>query len=107
MPPVAGIFRARSSPVHARVPNRCPAASTVAAMRTTFHDELDQIGTSLVEMSSLAGSAMGRATTALLDADLRLAESVISGDAVINALYRDTEERAFELLARQQPVASD
>jgi phosphate transport system protein len=76
-------------------------------MRTTFHDELDQIGTSLVEMSSLAGSAMGRATTALLDADLKLAESVISGDAVINALYRDTEERAFELLARQQPVASD
>jgi phosphate transport system protein len=76
-------------------------------MRDTFHDELDQIGTSLVEMTRLVGSAMNRATTALLDADLTLAETVISGDEVVDALYHDTEDRAFDLLARQQPVASD
>jgi phosphate transport system protein len=76
-------------------------------MRDTFHDELDQIGTALVEMTNLVGSAMSRATTALLDADLQLAESVIAADAGIDELYRQTEERAFDLLARQQPVAGD
>ncbi|HEV7757160.1 MAG TPA: phosphate signaling complex protein PhoU [Mycobacteriales bacterium] len=76
-------------------------------MRDTFHDELDQIGGALVEMTNLVGSAMSRATTALLDADLNLAESVISADQTIDDLYRQTEERAFDLLARQQPVAGD
>ena len=78
-----------------------------AKMRNTYHEELDAISTSLVEMTNLVGSAMSRATTALLDADLKLAESVIANDEAVDALYRDTEARAFDLLARQQPVASD
>ncbi|HEY0486398.1 MAG TPA: phosphate signaling complex protein PhoU [Mycobacteriales bacterium] len=76
-------------------------------MRDTFHDELDQIGAALVEMTNMVGSAMSRATTALLDGDLELAEKVISADAAVDELYRQTEERAFDLLARQQPVAGD
>jgi phosphate transport system protein len=76
-------------------------------MRDTYHDELDAISASLVEMSNLVGSAMSRATTALLDADLQLAEQVISADDAVDARYRETESRAFDLLARQQPVASD
>ena len=58
-------------------------------------------------MTNLVGSAMSRATTALLDADLQLAEQVITDDEAVDALYRDIEARAFDLLARQQPVASD
>lgn len=76
-------------------------------MRDTYHDELDAISTSLVEMTNMVGSAMSRATTALLDADLTLAEKVIANDESVDALYRDIEQRAFDLLARQQPVASD
>jgi phosphate transport system protein len=76
-------------------------------MRNAYHDELDAISASLVEMANMAGSAMSRATTALLDADLTLAETVISADEQIDQLYRATEERAFDLMARQQPVASD
>jgi phosphate transport system protein len=76
-------------------------------MRDAYHDELDSISDSLVEMANLAGSAMSRATTALLDADLTLAEMVIANDETIDELYRATEERAFDLMARQQPVASD
>lgn len=76
-------------------------------MRDTFHDELDQIGRALVDMSQLVGTAMRRATAALLDADVSLAESVIAGDAQVDALYRAVEERAMDLLARQQPVAGD
>jgi phosphate transport system protein len=76
-------------------------------MRDLFHEELDAIGNQLVEMTRLAGSAMARATTALLDADLNLAESVIEADDLIDDLRRDLESRALDLLARQQPVATD
>ena len=76
-------------------------------MRDQYHDDLDAITHSLVEITRLAGSAINRATQALLDADLQAAESVISGDAAIDQIYTDLEARALDLLARQQPVASD
>jgi phosphate transport system protein len=76
-------------------------------MRDAYHEELDSIGDSLVEMGRLVGSAVGRATTALLDADLKLAESVIAADERVDALQRELENRAIALLARQQPVATD
>ncbi len=37
-------------------------------MRDAYHEELDSIGDGLVEMGRLVGSAIGRATTAILDA---------------------------------------
>jgi phosphate transport system protein len=76
-------------------------------VRDQYHDELDAITQSLVDITRLAGSAINKATQALLDADLQAAESVISGDAAIDELYADVEARALDLLARQQPVASD
>jgi phosphate transport system protein len=76
-------------------------------VRDQYHEELEAITQSLVDITRLAGSAINRATTALLDADLQLAESVITGDLAIDQLYNDIEARALDLLARQQPVASD
>jgi phosphate transport system protein len=76
-------------------------------MRDAYHEELDSIGDGLVEMARQVGSAMGRATTALLDADLELAEGVIAADEKVDRLHHDLENRAIDLLARQQPVATD
>lgn len=76
-------------------------------MRDAFHDELNALTNRLVEMTSLVRSAISRATTALLDADLQLAESVISQDVEVNRLYAEIETSIFELLATQQPVAVD
>ncbi|MBV9487671.1 MAG: phosphate signaling complex protein PhoU [Frankiaceae bacterium] len=76
-------------------------------MRDQYHDDLDAITTSLVDITRLAGSAINNATSALLDADLQAAESVISGDKAIDSLYEQIEANALDLLARQQPVASD
>jgi phosphate transport system protein len=76
-------------------------------MRDAYHEDLDAITDQLVEMAGLVGSMMGRATTALLDADLALAEGVISADDSVDALYAQVEKLALDLLARQQPVASD
>jgi phosphate transport system protein len=76
-------------------------------MRDSFHEDLDRISDQLVQMTHLAGSAMTRATTALLDADLDLAQTVITADEEIDALRQDLDEQAITLLARQQPVATD
>jgi phosphate transport system protein len=76
-------------------------------MRDAFHDDLDAISLSLVEMSQLANTAMVRATKAILEADLALAEEVISEDERIDALHHDLDSRILNLMARQQPVAGD
>ena len=77
------------------------------SLREQFEVDLQSIDDQLVEMTRLVGSAMSRATTALLDADLAIAESVIAADEQIDALHVDLEERALVLIARQAPVATD
>jgi phosphate transport system protein len=76
-------------------------------MVSAFQDQLDTVNGELVQMTRLVGSAMNRATQALLDADLTLAESVIAADAQIDTLASDIEERCFDLIAIQQPESSD
>ncbi|GAB3582092.1 phosphate signaling complex protein PhoU [Calidifontibacter terrae] len=76
-------------------------------MRNAFHDDLDRVSDQLVHMTDLVGTAMQRATKALVDADLALAESVIAADDDIDAVRREVDDLAVDLLARQQPVATD
>ena len=64
---------------------------------------LDVVKGDLIRMTQLVGSAMNRATQALLDADLAMAESVIAADAQIDVLSSDVEEQCFELIARNAP----
>ncbi len=76
-------------------------------MRDLYHDELDDLGKTLIRMTQLVRTAMERATRALLDGDLSGAERVISDDPQVDALREDLEERTFQMIARQQPVATD
>jgi phosphate transport system protein len=76
-------------------------------MRDIFHDELDHIGAEVLEMTHLVARAMERATRALLDANLALADQVIKDDDRIDDLRSDLEDRSFQLIAQQQPVATD
>jgi phosphate transport system protein len=76
-------------------------------MRTAYHDKLDALTAQLGEMCGMAGIAMERATQALLQADLVLAEQVITDHEQISALSARSEETAFVLLALQAPVAGD
>jgi phosphate transport system protein len=73
-------------------------------VRDAFMGELEGIGAALIEMTQLVGSAMARATTALLDADLALAESVIEADRAVDKRRDELDEKAVEILIRQQPV---
>ena len=76
-------------------------------MREGYREELDDINACLVAMANTVGSAISTATTALLDADVALADLVIAGDQHIDATRESIEQRCFTLLARQQPVAGD
>ncbi|OBC16385.1 phosphate transport system regulatory protein PhoU [Mycobacterium sp. 852013-50091_SCH5140682] len=76
-------------------------------MRTQYHEQLDSLTDQLGTMCELAGTAMERATQALLQADLVLAEQVITDHDQISALSTRAEESAFVLLALQAPVAGD
>src|SRR4051812_46644164 len=76
-------------------------------MRDAYHEDLEALTDSLVEMTRLVGGAVGRATQALIDADVQLADQVIAADETVDALRLDIERRAFDILARQQPVATD
>src|SRR3712207_8190849 len=86
---------------------RRPPRSTLFPYTTLFRSELDDINNCLVEMANSVGSAMSKATTALLDADIELANLVIEGDDHIDATRESIEQRCFTLLARQAPVATD
>jgi phosphate transport system protein len=76
-------------------------------MRTAFHAQLEALKTTLGDMCGTAGVAMERATQALLQADLLLAEQVITDHELLLAMRAKLEESAFLLLALQAPVAGD
>src|SRR6201993_237846 len=76
-------------------------------MRTAYHEKLDALTAQLGDLCGMAGVAMERATQALLQADLVLAEQVITDHEQINTMSTRAEEAAFVLLALQAPVAGD
>jgi phosphate transport system protein len=76
-------------------------------MREAYHEQLDDLLADLVQMSQAVSTAVRSSTTALLEADLHLAERVISEDELLDAGQVEIEQRAFSLLARQAPVAGE
>lgn len=76
-------------------------------MREKFQSDLKEIADLLVEMADEVRSAMGRATSALLLSDAEVAEAVIAGDDLVDESYRRVEERVYDVIALQAPVASD
>jgi phosphate transport system protein len=76
-------------------------------MRDQYYEQLDSIVDDLVTLTGTVRRAVASSTTALLDADARLAELVIAGDTAIDEETEAIEERALLLLATQQPVATD
>ena len=76
-------------------------------MRDSYREQLDDILADLVHMAQVVSAAVRTSTTALLEADLQLAEQVITEDQQLDAKQAEIESRAFSLLARQAPVAGE
>ncbi|QLQ17157.1 MAG: phosphate signaling complex protein PhoU [Micropruina sp.] len=76
-------------------------------MRESYHESLNSVVEDLVKMTEKVQTAVRLSTKALLDADLTVAEQVISDDLALDAQHDDLEVRCFSLLARQAPVAGE
>lgn len=76
-------------------------------MREEFQADLNEVSRLLVTMAEAVRAALRKATSALLTADLKAAESVIERDLEVDELYRQVESKVADTIARQAPVASD
>ncbi len=76
-------------------------------IRKHFEDLLDEVRRGAVELGSLVLENTRRASEALLENRLDLARAAKEADDEIDRKYVDLEQRVFEILARQQPVAGD
>lgn len=72
-----------------------------------FIEELEQLKTKLLEMSSLVEAAIQRSISAVIHKDRSAAEEVFRNEARINEIEIEIDEFAINLLALQQPMAAD
>ncbi len=76
-------------------------------IRTTFHKKLREIQDDVLFMGSMVNKAIIRSVEALKNRDLELARQIMLDDKKINNKRFEIEEKCIELIATQQPMASD
>ncbi|GAA2092425.1 MULTISPECIES: phosphate signaling complex protein PhoU [Brevibacterium] len=76
-------------------------------MREVFQNELDGLADKLTAMAEKVVTAIDKASEALHENNLELAEEVIAADAAIDRLQLELDKSAAEILALQAPVAAD
>lgn len=72
-----------------------------------FESELQELKSALIKMGSLVELAIECAVEAMISRNKTLAEQIIRDDATINSFELSNEKIIIDLLALQQPVASD
>ena len=76
-------------------------------IRTAFHKKLRQIQDEILAMGSMVEKAIGQSVEALKNRDLDSAHRIITDDQKINRKRYEIEEKCIQLIATQQPMASD
>lgn len=76
-------------------------------MRVIFNESLKAVADDLDHMACNVRDAIRGAGKALLDQDIDAAQAVIDHDAEVDALSTSIVDKCVELLARQNPVATD
>jgi phosphate transport system protein len=76
-------------------------------MERRFEHELESLKTTLIRMGSIAEESFKLSVTAFLSEDIQLAQRIVDSDGRINALEIEIDNSVMDMLALQQPVASD
>lgn len=76
-------------------------------MESRFHQELEQLKMLILQMAALTERALEKATRALLERNIELANEVVEKDNEINLLEVDVDRQSLRLLALDQPMARD
>src|ERR1700722_7284408 len=75
--------------------------------RINFHQQLAALKDKLLAMAALSQQALEFSVEAYLKRDLALCDHVLEIEAAINAAETSVDEMAYELLAKEQPMAID
>ena len=75
--------------------------------RIHFHQQLAELKDKLLAMAALAQQAVESAVDAFLRRDKGLCKFVKQNERAIDTAQRDLDEMAYELLAKEQPMAVD
>ena len=73
----------------------------------SFTEQLEALSALVAQMGGLAEAQFAAAIEAVYRRDSVAAESAVGGDARIDAMQQDIEDRALKLLALRQPMAVD
>src|SRR3990172_2026669 len=75
--------------------------------RTAFERQLQEVQEDMLLMAGMVENAIERGIEALKTRDVALAREIIEDDLKINRKRYETEDKCLELIATQQPLASD
>ena len=75
--------------------------------RINFHQQLEALKDKLLAMAALSQQALEFSLEAYLTGDMGLCEHVEEIETAVNAAERDVDEMAYDLLAKEQPMAID
>jgi phosphate transport system protein len=75
--------------------------------RAAFHKKLREIQDDILAMGSMVSKATLRSVESLKNRDIDTAQLVIADDRKVNQKRFEIEEKCVELIATQQPMASD
>lgn len=75
--------------------------------RIHFHQQLVELKDKMLAMAALAQQAVESSVDAFLQRDKALCKFVKQNEAAINTSQRELDEMAYELLAKEQPMAID
>jgi phosphate transport system protein len=76
-------------------------------VKAKFFRDLSTVQDSLMELASLAATAMEQSVKAVLARNADLARGVIAGDSALNSLEEAIDRECVRLIALFQPVAGD
>ena len=77
------------------------------ATRQTFQHELENLRADLQKMGDVVAQAIHDAVKSLATQNVELAQTVMAGDDIVDAMQINIEDKCNLLIARQQPMATD
>ena len=76
-------------------------------IRTTYHRKMKEIQNDLLMMGSMVEKAIHLSINALKERDIDLAKRIIDDDNKVDVKRFEIEDKCIQLIATQQPMASD
>lgn len=75
--------------------------------RNVFDQKLQMLHDDILRMGSMVEKQIYLSIEALVKKDAELADKIIEGDDIVDAIQKEIEDKCIKLIAREQPLATD